>query len=83
VTDIREKGREYMKGKIKYTNETIGNVRIFASFLFSPEELTLKDGRTFCLIPEKAAGSPLDVPTIKTAMTTREIVDIIREGRER
>jgi prevent-host-death family protein len=42
-----------------------------------------KDGRTFCLIPEKAAGSPLDVPTIKTDMTTREIVDIIRERRER
>lgn len=42
-----------------------------------------KDGRTFCLIPEKAAGSPLDVPTIKTDMTTREIVDIIRDGRQR
>ena len=42
-----------------------------------------KDGRTFALIPEKAAASPLDVPTIKVKITTKEIVDIIREGRER
>lgn len=42
-----------------------------------------KDGRTFALIPEKAAVSPLDVPTIKVKITTKEIVDIIREGRER
>jgi hypothetical protein len=42
-----------------------------------------KDGRTFALIPEKAAASPLDVPTIKAKITTKEIVDIIREGRER
>ena len=42
-----------------------------------------KDGRTFSLVPEKAATSPLDVPTIKANITTQEIVDIIREGRER
>ena len=42
-----------------------------------------KDGRTFALIPEKAATSPLDVPTIKAKITTKEIVDIVREGRER
>ena len=42
-----------------------------------------KDGRTFALIPEKAVASPLDVPTIKAKITTKEIVDIIREGRER
>jgi antitoxin Phd len=42
-----------------------------------------KDGRTFALIPEKIAISPLDVPTIKAKMTTKELVDIIREGRER
>ena len=42
-----------------------------------------KDGRTFALIPEKIASSPLDVPTIKAKVTTEEIVDIIREGRER
>ncbi len=42
-----------------------------------------KDGRTFALIPEKIAASPLDVPSIKAKITTDEIVDIIREGRER
>ena len=42
-----------------------------------------KDGRTFALVPEKIASSPLDVPTIKANITTQEIVDIIREARER
>ena len=42
-----------------------------------------KDGRTFALVPEKTSISPLDVPTIKAKITTEEIVDIIREGRER
>lgn len=42
-----------------------------------------KDGRTFALVPEKTLSSPLDVPTIKAKITTQELVDIIREGRER
>lgn len=42
-----------------------------------------KDGRTFALTPEKIASSPLDVPSIKAKVTSNEIVDIIREGRER
>ena len=42
-----------------------------------------KDGRTFALIPEKIASSPLNVPSIKADITSEEIVDIIREGRER
>ena len=42
-----------------------------------------KDGRTFALVPEKIASSPLDVPTIKAKVTTEEIVVIIRKGRER
>jgi antitoxin Phd len=29
-----------------------------------------KDGRTFALVPEKIAFSPLDVPTIKANVTT-------------
>jgi len=32
-----------------------------------------KDGRTFSLTPEKIASSPLDVPTIKAEITTKEI----------
>ena len=42
-----------------------------------------KDGRTFALVPEKMVSSPLDVPTIRANISTEEIVDIIREGRER
>lgn len=42
-----------------------------------------KDGRTFALTPEKNLNSPLDVPSINTDMTTQEVIDIIREGRER
>lgn len=42
-----------------------------------------KDGRTFALIPEKIAVSPLDVPSVKAKVTTQEIVDFVREGRER
>ena len=42
-----------------------------------------KDGRTFALVPERNAASPLDVPSIKAKITTQEIDDIIREGRER
>jgi len=42
-----------------------------------------KDGRTFSLVPEKIASSPLDVPTIKAKVTTQEIVGIVRKGRER
>lgn len=42
-----------------------------------------RDGRTFALVPEKTRPSPLDVPSIKADISTQEIVDIIREGRER
>lgn len=42
-----------------------------------------KDGRTFALVPERNLTSPLDVPYVKANLTTKEIVDIVREGRER
>ncbi len=42
-----------------------------------------KDGRTFALVPENNLSSPLDVPSIKARVTTQEIVDIVRQGRER
>ncbi|MBF0257785.1 MAG: type II toxin-antitoxin system Phd/YefM family antitoxin [Desulfamplus sp.] len=42
-----------------------------------------KDGRTFALIPEQITTSPLNIPSIKANITTKEIVEIIREGRER
>jgi len=42
-----------------------------------------KDGRTFALVPEQPSGSPLDVPSVNARISTREIVAIVREGRER
>ncbi len=42
-----------------------------------------KDGRAFALVPEKNISSPLDVPSIKADISKQELVDIIREGRER
>lgn len=42
-----------------------------------------KDGRTYSLVPEKNTSSPLDVSSIKARVSTEEIVDIVRSGRER
>ncbi|UCF99752.1 MAG: type II toxin-antitoxin system Phd/YefM family antitoxin [Spirochaetaceae bacterium] len=42
-----------------------------------------RDGRTFALVPEKNNSSPLDVPAIKADISTEQIVEIIRRGRER
>ena len=40
---IGGKERGYMKKKIKYTDEQIGQVKIVSDFLPSPKELVLKD----------------------------------------
>jgi antitoxin Phd len=40
-----------------------------------------KDGRTFALIPEQTRRSPLDVPSIKADVSTKELVDIVRKER--
>ncbi len=42
-----------------------------------------KDGRTFAVVPIKMPSSPLDVPSIETNVSTKEIVELIRQGRER
>lgn len=42
-----------------------------------------KDGRVFVVQPAEVEDSPLDIPGIPLDITTKEIVDIIREGRER
>ncbi|CAK8720838.1 Antitoxin [Candidatus Electronema halotolerans] len=42
-----------------------------------------KDGRAYALVPEKSTCSPLDVPSIKASVSTKEIIDIVRSGRER
>jgi len=43
VPDIGGKAKEYMKEKIKYTDEPMGKVRVITDFLPSPEQLALKD----------------------------------------
>ena len=42
-----------------------------------------KDGRSFVLHPETSAVSPLDVEGVDLDMGSAEIVEMIREGRER
>lgn len=42
-----------------------------------------RDGSTFAVIPQRSTRSPLDVPGIDTGVTTEEILECIREGRER
>jgi predicted DNA binding CopG/RHH family protein len=41
--DIGEKEGGFMKTKIRYTNEPMGNLRIVKDFLPRPEELVLKE----------------------------------------
>lgn len=42
-----------------------------------------KDGQIFIVSPETRVGSPLDVAGLDLDITTAEIVQIVREGRER
>jgi hypothetical protein len=42
-----------------------------------------KDGRTFAIIPEQTVSSPLDVPSIKATVSTKELVEIVRKERGR
>lgn len=41
------------------------------------------DGEIFLIKPQKRKGSPLDVASVQIDMTTNEIVDFIRECRNR
>ena len=49
------------------------------------EEVIIKrrGGETFSIIFRKTAKSPFDVPGIRTSATTKNILDAIRESRER
>lgn len=42
-----------------------------------------KDGKTFALTPEQPPHSPLDIPSIRTAVTTKELVDLVRKERRK
>mgnify|MGYP000055853125 CR=1 FL=1 len=49
------------------------------------EEVIIKrrGGETFSIIYKKSRKSPFDVPGIKTKATTKDILEAIRESRER
>jgi hypothetical protein len=42
-----------------------------------------RDGQVFLIQPERPRGSPLDVPGVDAGASMREIVDIVREMRQR
>jgi len=42
-----------------------------------------QDGKTFILKPVQTNQSPLAVPTIKMTLSSQEIIDTIREMREK
>jgi hypothetical protein len=42
-----------------------------------------RDGRTYALVPERVPASPLDVPSVKANISTKEIVSLIRRERGR
>ncbi len=41
-----------------------------------------KDGTTFAIVPEKGKRSPLDVPGVRTDVSTKEIIRAVRESRK-
>ena len=60
----------------------------FASLLETAQKdgavrIRRKDGRSFVVQPESSGASPLDVEGVDLGVTTNEIVNMIREGRER
>ena len=49
------------------------------------EDVVIKrrGGETFSIVFRKSTSSPFDVPGIKTKATTKDILDAVRESRER
>ena len=46
-------------------------------------QINRRDGQSFLLKPIPIKGSPLDMKGIDVNISTQEIIDIIREGRDR
>jgi hypothetical protein len=60
----------------------------FAAVLDTAEEngevrIVRKNGSIFVIRPEKRSRSLLDVPGIDVSISAQDIVEVIREGRER
>jgi len=56
VRDIGEKGGKYMKSKMKYSEEPMGNLRIVNDFLPPPDQLVLKEENIKVTIALKKAS---------------------------
>ncbi len=41
-----------------------------------------RDGQSFILQPNRSSGSPLDIQGVNLDLSSQEIVDFVREGRE-
>ncbi len=54
--DIGEKGGKYMKSKIKYTDEPLGELRVVKDFLPPPEQLILKENNVKITIALKKSS---------------------------
>ena len=45
-------------------------------------EIRRRDGQTFVVRPATRSASPLDVPSVSTDLSRREIVELVRESRQ-
>lgn len=46
-------------------------------------QIRRRDGTTFTIMPDHPTGSPFNVEGVDTEMTTADIIDAVRSGRER
>lgn len=65
--------------------ETQENLSVLLERAREQGEVRIKrnDGQVFILKPDRARRSPLDVAGIDLGVSTKEIVEFVREGRER
>jgi hypothetical protein len=68
-----------------YTESELKNLSTLLEQAAREGEVRIKraDGASFILRPEKIKRSPLDIAGIDLNISTQEIIDIVREGRER
>lgn len=45
--------------------------------------ISRKDGRRYAVVPELPPVSPLDIPTVKTNLSVKEVVKLVRRHRMR
>jgi hypothetical protein len=78
--DIGEKEKSFMKTKIKYTNEPMGDLRVVKDFLPSPDQLVLREDNVKVTISLKKSSITFFKEEAKKHKTSyqkmiREVVD--------